>query len=111
MTGRIIKSDLALDDLEAHAEYLRLRSPRVALRFLDAAEAIFRQLASMPGLGESYETTNPLYQDLRCFPIPRFPSHIVYYTPLADGIVVIRILHGARDVDRILAQEDTPEGE
>ena len=41
MTGRIIKSDLALDDLEEHAEYLRLRSPRAALRFLDAAEAIF----------------------------------------------------------------------
>ena len=65
----------------------------------------------MPGIGESYETTNPLYQGLRCFPIPRFPSHIVHYTPLADGIVVIRILHGARDVDRILAQQDIPEGE
>jgi toxin ParE1/3/4 len=111
MTRRIIKSDLALDDLEEHAEYLRLRSPRAALRFLDAAEAIFRQLASMPGIGESYETTDPLYQDLRCFPIPKFPSHIVYYKPLTDGIIVIRILHGARDVDRILAQEDTPEGE
>jgi toxin ParE1/3/4 len=111
MTRRIIKSDLALIDLEEQAEYIRLRSPKAALRFLDAAEALFGQLALMPGIGEPYETTNPLYQDLRCFPIPKFPSQIVYYKPLTDGIIVIRIVHGARDADRIFAQEDTPEGE
>jgi toxin ParE1/3/4 len=107
MTGRIIKSALALNDLEEQAEYIRLRSPRAALRFLDAAEALFRQLASMPGMGEPFESDNPLFQDLRCFPIPKFPSQIVYYKPLRDGIVVIRVLHGARDVDRIFGQEDS----
>jgi toxin ParE1/3/4 len=111
MTRRITKSDLALNDLEEQAEYIRLRNPRAALRFLDAAEALFCQLASMPGIGQLYETTNPLYQDLRCFPVPKFPSHIVYYKPLADGIIVIRVLHGARDIDRIFAEEETPEGE
>ena len=49
MSRRIIKSDLALNDLEEQAEYLRQHSPRAALRFLDAAETTFRQLASMPG--------------------------------------------------------------
>lgn len=78
MTHRIIKSDLALTDLEEQAEYIRLRNPRAALRFLDAAEALFRQLASMPGIGQFYETTHPLLQDLRCFTVPRFPSHLVY---------------------------------
>ena len=110
MNRRIIKTDLALTDLEEQAEYIRLRSPRFALRFLDAAEALFRQLASMPGIGEPFETANPLFQDLRCFPIPKFPSQIVYYKPLRDGIVVIRVLHGARDADRIFGQ-DTPEDE
>jgi toxin ParE1/3/4 len=81
------------------------------LRFLSAAEAIFRQLASMPGLGERYETDNPLFQDLRCFPIPKFPSHIVYYKSVPDGFVVIRVLHGARDIDRIFGREGTLEEE
>lgn len=110
MTRRIIKTDLALTDLEEQAEYIRLRSPRSALRFLDAAEALFRQLASMPGIGEPFDTANPLFPDLRCFPIPKFPSQVVYYKPLRDGIAVIRVLHGARDADRILGQE-TPEDE
>jgi toxin ParE1/3/4 len=108
MTRRIIKSDLALSDLEEQAEGFRLRSPKAALRFLEAAEALFRQLASMPGIGEPFETANPLLQDLRCFPIPKSPSQIVYYKPLRDGIVVIRVLHGARDADRIFG-EDIPE--
>jgi plasmid stabilization system protein ParE len=75
MSCRVIRSDLALIDLEEQSEYIRQHSPRAALRFLSAAEAIFRQLASMPGMGERYETNNPLFQDLRCFPIPKFPSH------------------------------------
>ena len=110
MSRRIIKSDLALNDLDEQAEYIRLRSPRAALRFLEAAEALFGQLASMLGIGERVETTNPLSQGLRGFPISKFPSQIVYYKPLTDGIIVIRVLHGARDVDRILGQEETPDG-
>lgn len=110
MTRRIIKSDLALTDLEEQAEYLRQRSPRAALRFLDAAEALFRQLASMPGIGEPFESDNPLFRDLRYFPIPKFPSQVVYYKSLRDGIIVIRVLHGARDADRIF-DPDPPEDE
>jgi len=46
---------------------------------------------------------------VRCFPISRFPSHIVYYKPLADGVVIIRVIHGARDIDRIFGQQDESE--
>jgi toxin ParE1/3/4 len=108
MTRRIIKSDLALNDLEEQAEYIRLHNPRASLRFLDAAEALFRQLAAMPGLGERFETTNPLFEDLRCFPVPKFPSQIVYDKPLRDGIIVIRVLHGAQDVDRLFGPQEDP---
>ncbi|MFI5455275.1 MAG: type II toxin-antitoxin system RelE/ParE family toxin [Isosphaerales bacterium] len=74
MSRRIIRTDLVLGDLDAQTEYIRQHNPRAALRFLAAAEATFRQLASMPGLGERFETDNALYQDLRCFSISRFPS-------------------------------------
>ena len=92
--------------MEEQAEYIRQHSPSAALRFLEAAEATFQQLASMPGIGERYETDNPLYQDLRCLPVSKFSSRVVYYKPLADGVIIIRVLHGARDVDRIFGEED-----
>ena len=109
MSGRIIRSDPVLDDLDALSEYIRQRNPRAALRFLAAAEAISRQVAFMPGIGERFETDNALYQDLRWVPISGFPSHIVYYKPLADGVVIIRVIHAARDVDRIFDDGDESE--
>ena len=60
----------------------------------------------MPGIGERFETDNTLYQEIRCFPISGFPSYIVYYKPLADGVVIIRVIHGVRDLDRIFGEED-----
>ena len=112
VSRRIIRSDLALvKPRRSKLQYIRQHNPRAALRFLDAAEAMFRQLASMPGMGQRHETENPLYQELRCFPISKFPSHIVYYKPLADGIIVIHVLHGSRDVDQIFGQEGESERE
>jgi toxin ParE1/3/4 len=106
---RIIRSDLALGDLDEHSEYIRQQNPRAALRFLSAAESTFRQLASMPTIGERFETENTAYQDLRCLPISGLSSHIVYFKSLADGAVIIRVIHGARDIDRIFGTEDEPE--
>jgi toxin ParE1/3/4 len=107
--NRVIRSDLALGDLDEQSEYIRQRNPRAALRFLRTAEATFRQLATMPTIGERFETDNTLFQDLRCFPISGFPSHIVYFKPLADGVVIIRVIHAARDVHRIFGPGGEPE--
>jgi toxin ParE1/3/4 len=111
MSGRIIRSDLALEDLDALSEHIRQRSPRAALRFLRAAELSFRKLSSMPGIGERFETDNVLYQEIRSLPISGFPSHIVYYKPLTDGVVIIRVIHAARDIDRIFGDENSAEQE
>ena len=31
-----------------------------------------------------------------------FPNHLIYYVPVPDGIDVLAIMHGARDVQRHL---------
>jgi toxin ParE1/3/4 len=106
MNGRVIRSDLALADLAEQSEYIRQHNPRAALRFLAAVEGTFRQLASLPGIGERFETDNPIFQDLRCFLVSQFRPFVVYYKPLADGIIVIRVIRGTRNVDRIFGLEN-----
>jgi toxin ParE1/3/4 len=106
MNGRIIRSELALADLAEQSEYIRQHNPQAALRFLAAVEDTFRRLASLPGIGERFETSNPVFHDLRCFSISQFPPFVVYYRPLADGIIVIRVIRGTRDVDRIFGWEN-----
>jgi toxin ParE1/3/4 len=105
MSRRVVRSELVLSDRDELSEYTRQRNPRAALRFLGAAEATFRRLAATPNIGERFASDDPVYQELRCLPISGFPSHIGYYTPLADGVVDIRVIHGARDIDQIFPDE------
>ena len=76
------------------------------MRFIDAAEAAFRQLATMPGLGEAFEADNPAYDGLRCMSISKFSNYIVYYKPLPDGIVVLPVPHGSQDRDAAFGQRE-----
>jgi toxin ParE1/3/4 len=78
---------------------------RVAERFLTQVEATFVRLAKMPGMGGRYGYGHPALADLRYFPVSRFPKYIVFYQPVAGGIRIIRVLHGARDIAGILAEE------
>jgi toxin ParE1/3/4 len=106
MTGRIERHDRARNDLDEIAEYIRQRNPRAALRFIDAAKATFERLVGMPGMGTRYESEDPVTADeLRYFPISQFPTYLVFYRPLPEGIAVVRVLHGARDIGGILAED------
>jgi toxin ParE1/3/4 len=102
---RIIKHDRALRDLEHRSDYIHQHNPRAALRFLNAAEVTIRRLAMSPGIGARYDPDHPALAELRFFPITRFKNDLVFYRPLADGIEVLRVLHGAQDIHHILAEE------
>ena len=83
--------------------------------FLDVsfaqAEATFDRLAGKPGIGTRYEPDEPLYGDLRYFPVARFRDDIIFYRPIPGGIEVYRVLHGARDIHGILADEFALDGD
>jgi toxin ParE1/3/4 len=48
---------------------------------------------------------NPRFGDLRSWPVGGFGAVRVYFLIEGDSIQVIRILHGKRDVRRILESE------
>jgi toxin ParE1/3/4 len=93
------------DLVDAFYHYVRQGSLPTARRFLRQAEATLKRIASMPGMGTRYEPDEPLYADVRYFPISRFRSYLIFYRPVAGGIEVLRVLHGARDIHGILSEE------
>ncbi len=106
MSGQVVKRPHALRDLDEAAASIQDQSgPDRAIRFLRAADSTFAMLAGMPGIGTRYEPDEPLYADLRFFPITRHRKFLAFYRPLPDGIEVLRVLHGARDIAGILAEE------
>lgn len=90
-------------DLVEIAVYIGQGSITAAERFLAAAEAAFTQLSAMPGMGAVCQFVNPAAQGLRFWPITGFRRYLIFYRPLADGIEVVRVIHGARDLERVIS--------
>jgi len=54
-----------------------------------------RLLADNPRLGRARDELRP---GLRSFPVRRF---LIFYRPLPDGIQVVRVVHGARNIEAL----------
>ncbi|MEW6363025.1 MAG: type II toxin-antitoxin system RelE/ParE family toxin [Acidobacteriota bacterium] len=75
------------------------RSFRAADNYVNLIRRRCSALARTRGLGRLREELAP---GLRSFPVG---NHVVFYRPAEYGIQVIRVLHGARDIDAIFARE------
>ena len=93
---------LAAQDLEDAVRYFDRESATTADHFLREFYESAARLAEMPGLGPIRRTRGRL-KGLRSWPLVSFGPYVLFYLPLRDGgIEVVRVLHGARDVDRVL---------
>jgi toxin ParE1/3/4 len=104
---RIVIRPAAARDVDDQAEYLSSQaSEQVANRFLDGVNQAIQDAARMPAIGSPYPLSNPRLQGLRsCQARGRFRQHIIFYLPTDDGIEVVRVLRGSRDLQSILEAE------
>jgi plasmid stabilization system protein ParE len=81
MKNVIHKRAVARRDLvEIYVRYAREAGVGVADCFYAEAEAAFRHLASMPGMGTLFKATNPAFGELRYLPLSsRFKKYLVFY--------------------------------
>ncbi len=105
MSGRTHKTPAALADLDDIGAFIGQDSLRAELRFYDAAEAAFERLAETPGLGAVLSYADPLITGLRRWRIPRFTNYLIFYRVTDEAIEIVRVLHGARDIERILSSD------
>lgn len=84
---------LARIDIVEVWEYIAEDSEIRADAFIDRLDEQLALLALQPRLGRP---RNELITGLRSFP---FNPYVIFYEVLPDGIGIVRVLHGARDVD------------
>ena len=77
----------------------------VAFRFLAAVEETVADLLKMPEMGAPKATRNAALAGLRVWPVCAFEDIRIYYLVREGTLTVVRILHGKRDVDRVLKNE------
>jgi toxin ParE1/3/4 len=84
-------------DIDAIWDYIAVvkHSPQAADNQIESLYARFNLLADHPLMGQ---LRSDLRTDLRVFSVE---NYVILYFPAAEGIEVIGVLHGARDIESI----------
>lgn len=95
-------------DVEQCAHYLVDHgSVVVAMRFLECLEETCNLLLDRPGFGRQLPMSIPELVGVRSYRVQGFDSHLVFYLQREGGIEVLRVLHGARDLEAILGDMES----
>ncbi|MGX5777359.1 type II toxin-antitoxin system RelE/ParE family toxin [Methylorubrum zatmanii] len=92
--GNVSRSPRALQDLLDLWNYVADHNEAAADRLLDRIESVMVMLSDNPHAGRSRPE---LARSLRSFPVGNF---VLFYCPVQDGITLIRVLNGYRDIGR-----------
>ena len=69
-------------------------------RFFDAYEQACDLLATFPDIGALYGDRPHRPPTLRCWPLSKF-KYVVFYQRYEDEVVIVRVIHGRRDLSAI----------
>lgn len=97
----IIKPAARSDILRQIGYYGEIGRTDVGVRFLDAVQSSILRLLPMPLGGSPKYFDHPALEGLRAWPVKGFDDFRIYYLIQGDHLVVLRILHGRRDVEGI----------
>ncbi|NJL86836.1 MAG: type II toxin-antitoxin system RelE/ParE family toxin [Leptolyngbyaceae cyanobacterium SM1_1_3] len=106
--ANLTKRPIVIQDLIAHATYISLDNFDAGDRFLYAAEETFQRIAELPGIGRLSRFSHPTLAKVRQYLIRGFSKHIIFYQIHPETVEIIRVLHGAQNLELILGQEASP---
>jgi len=93
------------DPLEQFVYFSEEVNVALGERYHAAVDQTCSMLVNQPHAGVLYDSGLAQLEGLRRFPVHGFESYLIFYLPHPEGMDVIRVLHGARDIDNLFAQE------
>jgi len=106
MTLALRRSDDFNRDFDLQYQwYLEQAGEAVAERYLEAVLATLRLLASQPDLGRPRKFRHPILGGIRSLRLASpFGVHLIFYRHSSVELSAERLMHGARDLPRRLAE-------
>jgi len=101
--SHFIVHERALLDLNDMADRIAKGSLDAALRFLDAARRTFKMIEDFLREGAMLPIEGRAdLAGLRLWPIRKFRAYVVCYLEREGEVEIIRVIHGARDIARVI---------
>ena len=107
MSRELIIRNRATQDLRQQANYILSNgSIAAAEQFLESAEATFDRILLTPRIGKQVDFVLDSLGEVRRWQMKNFQDYLVFYRVQAEQVEILRILHGARDLEGILSTLD-----
>jgi toxin ParE1/3/4 len=99
---QITFSAAAVADILEQAEWYEAQADqKLAKRWEKAVTATLLRISRGPHAGSPCNFSATELRGARRVPVAGFPKHLIFYQPYPDEIVVLRIVHGARDLESL----------
>ena len=92
-------------DLMSHWRYIARDNLTAADRLLQAAEATFKLIVENPQLGS--EANFRKLAGVRSRSVKGFNNYLVFYQNRAGTVVILRVIHGMRDLPKFFLSRRT----
>lgn len=106
-TRKVTLLPAAEDDVVEILSFIQRDSANAGSKFLTAVEDCFSDLSRSPELGFTREFQSSRLNGIRRWRIRGFENYLVFYRVLSQHIEIVRIMHGARDIEATF--DDDPE--
>jgi toxin ParE1/3/4 len=93
------------DELWGIWHFIARDNPDAATRVVEAAYETFKMLADKPGLGRPQKFSNPRLKGVRSWRVSGFDNYLIFYRPIPEGIQVLHVYHGARDIETLFGEK------
>jgi toxin ParE1/3/4 len=102
--ARVVKREAAKRDLiRQWVWYAENASFEIADRFLTAADTTLADVSTHQDSGRPVFTRRSNLQGMRRIPVgDGFEKFLLFYFPIPEGVELVRVLHGGRDIAEIL---------
>jgi toxin ParE1/3/4 len=92
---QVVRTTAAEQDLDEILGFLLDQSDGTARRFVSELDSTCRLLAAQPGIGRPRDDLAP---GVRSRVVGH---HVLFYRATDDGLTVLRIIHGSRDIPAV----------
>jgi toxin ParE1/3/4 len=98
----ILKRRKAVLSINEQTDWIIEENPEVALRFVESVESSFALLEKNPEMGRPLRSLSRRLTGVRIWRVSDFEKYLIFYRPVEDGIEVLDVIHGSRDLPMIL---------
>lgn len=101
---RLAFSDAAITDILEQADwYFKQSGHKLVRRWEKALKSAIVQILQRPATGALCAFRPEALRDVRRTPLTGFPKHLLFYRFNDEEVFVLRIVHGARDLERLFS--------